>query len=117
MLWHHGLHPHHSLPLPTPPPGPALPSQGAAGAGLFRPLDHAGVEFGVAAGVLGEVVTPHEPLLAERAPELLLTSVGSVVPRELIRAGELFKAVRPSAGEWSLTCREERIRRDLGGQG
>lgn len=98
-------------------PRSALPSQGAAGAGLFRPLDHAGVEFGVAAGMLGEVVAPHEPLLAEGAPELLLTSVGSVVPCELVRAGELFKAVRPRAGEWSLTCREERITRELGGQG
>lgn len=90
---------------PTPPPGPALPSRGAAGAGLFGSLDHAGVEFGVAAGVLGQVVAPHESLLAQGAPELFLTSVGSVVPRELVRAGELFKAVRPRAGEWSLTCR------------
>lgn len=91
--------------FPTPPPGPALPSRGAAGAGLFGSLDHAGVEFGVAAGVLGQMVAPHESLLAQGAPELFLTSVGSVVPRELVRAGELFKAVRPRAGEWSLTCR------------
>lgn len=102
--------------FPTPPPGPALPSQGAAGAGLFGSLDHAGVELGVAAGVLGQVVAPHEPLLAEGAPELLLASVGSVVPRQLVRAGELFKAVGPRAGEWSLTCVEERMT-DLGGQG
>lgn len=100
-----------------PLPGPALPSQGAAGAGLLGSLDHAGVELGVAAGVLRQVVAPHEPLLAEGAAELLLAGVGSVVPGELVGAGELFKAVRPCAGEWSLTCREERMTRGLGGRG
>lgn len=104
-------------PASSPPPGPALPSQGAAGAGLFGSLDHAGVEFGVAAGMLGQVVAPHEALLAEGTAELLLTSVGSVVPRQLVRAGELLKAVGPRAGEWSLTYGEERITTDLGAQG
>lgn len=98
-------------------PGPALPSQGAAGAGLFGSLDHAGVELGVATRVLCQVVAPHEPLLTERASELLLTGVGSVVPGELIGAGELLKAVGPRAGERSLTCGEERTTRDSGGQG
>lgn len=101
--------------FPTPPPGPALPSRGAAGAGLFGSLDHAGVELGVAAGVLGQVVAPHEPLLAEGAPELFLASVGSVVPCELVRAGELFKAVGPRAGKWSLTCVHPVVRLEVGG--
>jgi len=101
----------------APLPGPALPSQGAAGAGLFGSLDHAGVKLGVAAGVLRQVVAPHEPLLAERAPELFLAGVGSVVPGQLVGAGELFKAVGPCAGERSLTCGEERMTRGLGGRG
>lgn len=117
MLQHRCLHPHCGSPPAAPLPGPALPSQGAAGAGLLGSLDHAGVELGVAAGVLCQVVAPHEPLLAEGAAELFLTGVGSVVPGELVGAGELFKAVRPCAGEWSLTCREERMTRDLGGRG
>lgn len=104
--------------LPSAPiPEPALPSRGATGAGLFGSLDHAGVELGVAAGVLCQVVAPHEPLLAEGASKLLLASVGSVVPGELVRARELLKAVRPCAGEWSLACREERMTRDLGDSG
>lgn len=98
-------------------PGPALPSQVAAGAGLFGSLDHAGVKLGVATRVLCQVVAPHEPLLAERASKLLLAGVGAVVPGELIGAGELLKAVGPCAGEWSLTWGEERTTRDLGGQG
>lgn len=109
-----------SLQLASPTaslPGPALPSQGAAGAGLFGSLDHAGVKLSVAAGVLCQVVTPHEPLLTEGAPKLFLAGVGSVVPGELVRAGELFKAVGPRAGERSLACREERMTRDLGGRG
>lgn len=105
-------------PLPFPPlPGPALPLQGAAGAGLFGSLDHAGVKLGVAAGVLCQVVAPHEPLLTEGAPKLLLAGVGSVVPGELVGAGELFKAVGPCAGERSLACGEERVTKDLGGRG
>lgn len=95
---------------PAPLPGPALPSQGAAGAALFGSLDHAGVKLGVAAGVLRQVVAPHEPLLAEGAPKLFLAGVGSVVPGELVGAGELFKAVGPCAGEWSLACGEETMR-------
>ena len=61
----------------------------------------------MAASVLRQVVAPHEALLAERAPKLLLTGVGAVVPGELVGAGELLKAVRPCAGERPLACREE----------
>lgn len=89
-------------------PGGSLPgSVGStsqrAGQGLFGSLDHAGVELGVAPGVLGEVVAPHEALLAERAAELLLPGVGPVVAGQLIGAGELFKAVWPRAGEGPFT--------------
>lgn len=75
------------------------------------------MKLGVATRVLCQVVAPHEPLLAEGAPKLLLTGVGSVVPGELVGAGELFKAVGPCAGERSLACGEERTTRGLGGRG
>lgn len=58
-------------------------SQGV-GQSLFRPLDHTGVELGVAAGVLGEVVAPHEALLTQGAAELLLPSVGPVVAGQFV---------------------------------
>lgn len=87
------------------PAGAAGPSQGV-GQRLFRALDHTGVELGVAPGVLGEVVAPHEALLAQRAAELLLARVRPVVARQLVRARELFKAVWPRAGEGPLTCEE-----------
>lgn len=83
--------------------GRARPSQGV-GQRLFGALDHTGVELGVAPGVLGEVVAPHEALLAQRAAELLLARVRPVVARQLVRARELFKAVWPRAGEGPLTC-------------
>lgn len=53
--------------------------------------------------VLGQVVAPHEALLAERAAELLLPCVGSVVASQLVGARELFKAVWPRAGEGPFT--------------
>lgn len=70
---------------------------------LFRPLDHAGVELGVTPGVLCEVVAPHEALLTEWTAELLFPSVGPVVAGQLVRAGELFKAVWPRAGKGPFT--------------
>lgn len=54
-------------------------------------------------GMLGEVVTPHESLLAERTAELLFASVGPVVTGQLIRTRELFKAVWPRTGEGPFT--------------
>lgn len=83
--------------------GRARPSQGV-GQRLFGALDHTGVELGVAPGVLGEVVAPHEALLAQGTAELLLARVRPVVARQLVRARELFKAVWPRAGEGPLTC-------------
>jgi hypothetical protein len=51
---------------------------------LFRSLDHAGVELGVTPGMLGEVVAPHEALLAQRTAELLFPGVGPVVAGQLV---------------------------------
>lgn len=42
------------------------------------------MELGVPPGVLGQVVAPHEALLAQRAPELLLPRVGPVVAGQLV---------------------------------
>lgn len=77
------------------------------GAAAAPPLQHAGVEVGVAPGVLGQVVAAHEALLAQRAAELLLSGVSAVVPGQLIRAGELLVTALPVAFERPLTCREQ----------
>lgn len=61
------------------------------------------MELGVTPGMLGEVVTPHEPLLTQWTAELLLASVGPVVAGQLIRAREFFKAVWPRAGKGPFT--------------
>lgn len=55
----------------------ALTGEGAGGAA--RSLDHARVEVGMSTGVFHQVVTPHEPLLTQRAGESLLPRVGPVV--------------------------------------
>lgn len=68
------------------------------------PLEHGGLEVGVAAGVLHQVVAAHEALVAQRAAELLLACVRAVVACQLVRAGKLLGAVRPGAGERALTC-------------
>lgn len=46
--------------------------------------EHAGMEGGVPAGVLGQVVAPHEALVTQGAAEALLTCVCAVVTRQLI---------------------------------
>lgn len=61
------------------------------------------MELGVTPGMLGEMITPHESLLTQRAAELLFSSVGPVVAGQLIRARELFKAVWPRAGKGPFT--------------
>ena len=66
-------------------------------------LDHIRMIGWVAAGVLGQVVAPHEALLAQRTAELLLPCVGAVVASQLVGAGELFKAVWPCAGKGPFT--------------
>lgn len=62
------------------------------------------MEGGVPAGVLGEVVAPHETLVAQRAGEALLSGVRTDVTRQLVGARELLDAVRPRAQEGSFTC-------------
>lgn len=69
------------------------------------PPDHAGLEGRMAPGMLGQVVTAHETLVAERAGKALLPSVGAEVTGQLIGAGKLLLAARPAAGERPLTCR------------
>lgn len=58
----------------------------------------------MAAGVLGQVVAPHEPPVTHGAGELLLPGVGSPVPGELIGAGEPPLAALPAAAERLLPC-------------
>lgn len=72
-------------------------------AGPLGPFDHAGMEICVATGMLGQVVTPHEPLLAQGTSKLLLACVGSVMAGQLIRSRELFKAVWPCAWKRTFT--------------
>lgn len=83
--------------------GAAVVADGA-GPGAVVAFEHGGVEVGVAPRVLHQVVAAHEPLVAERAAELLLPGVGAVVPGQFVRAGKLLTAVGPSAGERALTC-------------
>lgn len=61
------------------------------------------MEVGVAAGVLDQVVAPHESFLAQRARELLLPGVGACVSGELVRTGKLLGTGRPGARERSLS--------------
>lgn len=66
-------------------------------------VDHGGVEVGVPAGVLDEVVAAHEALVAEWAQEAFLASVGTQVSGQLVGTGKLLFAVRPGARKWPLT--------------
>lgn len=77
------------------------------GAAAAPPLEHAGVEVGVAPGVLGQVVAAHEAFLTQGAAELLLSGVSAVVPGQLIRASKLLVTALPVAFERPLTCREQ----------
>lgn len=65
---------------------------------------HGGLKFCVAAGVLDQVVTPHEPLVAERALEALLAGMCARVTSQLIGTSELLLTVRPCARERPLSC-------------
>lgn len=66
-------------------------------------VDHGGLEVGMSTGVLDEVVTAHETLVAEGTQEALLARVGAKVSGQLVRTGELLFAVRPSARKRPLT--------------
>lgn len=58
----------------------------------------------MATGMLGQVVTPHEPLLAQGTSKLLLACVGPIMAGQLIRSREFFKAVWPCAWKRTFTC-------------
>lgn len=62
------------------------------------------MEVGMATGMLRQVVAAHEPLLAEGAAELLLSSVSAVVPGQLIGASKLLVAFLPAAFKRPLSC-------------
>lgn len=49
--------------------------------------------------VLGQVIRPHKPPLAYTAFKLLLSGMGALVPRELIRTGKPATALLPIAHE------------------
>lgn len=76
----------------------------AAPLGRAGALQHAGLEAGMAPGVLRQVVAPHEALVAQRAVEALLARVRAVVAGQLVRPGELLAAVGPGALEGPLSC-------------
>lgn len=75
-----------------------------AGPGAVVAFEHGRVEVRVAAGVLHQVVTAHEPLVTEWAAKLFLPSVGAVVSGQFIGAGKLLTAVWPRTGKRPLTC-------------
>ena len=64
----------------------------------------------VAGGVLGQVVTSHEPPLAQGAFEALLSGVRASVPRQLIGAGEPLGAAGPGAGKRLLSSVRANVR-------
>lgn len=86
----------------------------AAAATAVGPLQHPGLEFGVAAGVLHQMVTAHEALVTKRALKLLLPRVGAVVAGQLIGTCELLTAVRPGTREGPFSCNTEGRRGGVG---
>lgn len=90
--------------LQTPP---LLMVHGWAGAGggggrALVTCQHVGLEVGVAAGVLDQVVASHETLVAQWAEEALFPGVCAGVAGQLVGAGKLLVAVGPGAGERPL---------------
>lgn len=65
--------------------------------------EHAGMEAVVPPGVFGQMVAPHEALVAHWTVEALLARVRAVVTGQLVRSGELLATVRPRALEGALT--------------
>lgn len=56
----------------------------AASLGRTGALEHAGMETCVSPGMFGQVVAPHEALVAHRTVEALLARVRAVVARQLV---------------------------------
>lgn len=93
--------------------GAAVVAERAGSRAPAAPLQHAGVEVGMAPGMLGQVVAAHEALVADGTAELLLAGVRAVVSRQLVRARELLAAVLPAAGEGPLTCVSSQVRLEV----
>lgn len=93
----------------APHPQTILMVHGLAGRGgcSLVASQHGRLEVGMAAGVLDQVVTAHEALIAQWAQEAFLPCVGTGVAGELIRAGKLLFTVGPGAREGPLTCSTE----------
>lgn len=53
-------------------------------AGTPSPFKHAGLEIGMAAGMLGQVVTAHKALFTNWTAEFLLSSMSAVVSSKLV---------------------------------
>lgn len=68
---------------------------------------HRGLEVGMTAGVLDQVVAAHEALITQWAQEALFPCVGASVAGKLIGAGKLLLTVGPGAWEGPLTCSME----------
>ena len=65
--------------------------------------------------VLGQVIRPHEPLVADRAGEPLLARVGPEMPLELVRPGEPLPAEEPVADEGTLSRVPTEVGLQVGG--
>lgn len=79
----------------------------AGGGRTLAACQHGWLEVGVTAGVLDQVVAPHEALVAQGAQEALLPRVSASVAGELVGAGKLLLAVGPGTWKRSLPCRME----------
>lgn len=77
---------------------------GEARRGSLVASQHGGLEVWVAAGMLDQVITAHEALVAQWAQKALLPCVGAGVAGELIGAGKLLLTFRPGAWERPLAC-------------
>ena len=66
-----------------------------------------GRDISVIDSSLPQVVWSHKPFIAHRANKILLPSVGSDVPGQLVTPGELLEAARPGTRERSLSWNKE----------
>jgi len=66
-------------------------------------------------GVLGQVVRPHEPLVAGRAGEPFLSCVGSKVSLQLVGSCKSLAAEKPVADERPFSCVPSQMGFQVGG--
>lgn len=96
--------------------GRRAPSQAAgqrvAGGGTAgtRAPEQVWVEAGVAAGVLGQVVTAGEALGTQRAREALLARMRPVVAGQLVGAGKLLVTALPVTSKRAFACVRPQVR-------